>query len=118
MLIGTILGTIAIVLITVLVGLLIDRRVHFLPRPADLAESDDRKPPPATYAAGEAPATAIRVRPGQLAKLRQQKCPSCRTDMSAAPDEPVRYNDRQLLVLNFTCPKCATRRTIYVEPAA
>ena len=115
MLIGTILGTIAIVLITVLVGLLLDRRIRLLPRPADLAASDDRKPAPVAYAAGEAPATAIRVRAGQLAKLRHQKCPACRSDMTNTPDESVRYNDRTLLVLLFSCPKCAARRTIYVE---
>ena len=115
--IGTIVGTIAIVLITVAVGLLVDRKVGFLPKPTEIA-NDEVKPPPPTHAAGEAPATAIRARGSQLAKLRKQRCPQCRAEMTASDDDTVRYNERDLLVLHFACPSCSTKRVLYVEQLA
>ena len=113
--IGTIIGTIAIVLITVAVGLLVDRKVGFLPNPTEIAE-DKKLPPP--HGAGEAPATAIRARAGQLAKLRAQRCTACRRAMTNLADDTVRYNDRELLVLAFSCPACATKRVLYIERTA
>jgi hypothetical protein len=112
-LIGTIIGTIAIVLIVVAVGLLIDRKRSVLPRPSELAA--EKKPAPA-HAAGEAPATAIRAREGQLAKLRVQRCLACRATLTNDADDTVRYNERELLVLHFSCAACAAKRSIYVEP--
>ena len=112
MIVGTIIGTLAIVLITVAVGLLVDRKVGFLPKPTEIAE--DKKLPPA-YGAGEAPATAIRARDGQLAKLRVQRCTSCRRPMTNVADDVVRYNERELLVLSFACPACAAKRVLYIE---
>ncbi|HEY5921227.1 MAG TPA: hypothetical protein VIV11_06135, partial [Kofleriaceae bacterium] len=70
MIVATIIGTIAIVLITIAVGLLVDRKVGLLPKPKALA---DDKPPPPQHAAGDAPATAIRAKGGQLEKLRVQR---------------------------------------------
>ncbi|HEY5952562.1 MAG TPA: hypothetical protein VIV40_43985 [Kofleriaceae bacterium] len=117
MMVGTILGTIAIVLITVAVGLLIDRKHSILPKPTEILATPERKPPP-THAAGEAPATAIRARAGQLEKLRVQRCTSCRGAMTNDADDTVRYNERELVVLHFTCPKCTTKRALYVERTA
>ena len=114
---GTIIGTIAIVLITIAVGLLVDRKVSFLPKPTEIA-TDEAKPPPPTHGAGEAPATAIRARVSQVAKLRKQRCPQCRAEMSGSDDDTVRYGDRELLVLHFTCPACSTKRVLYVEQLA
>jgi len=114
---GTIIGTIAIVLITVAVGLLVDRKVGFLPKPTEIA-TDEVKPPPPTHAAGEAPATAIRARGSQIAKLRRQRCPQCRAEMTAGNDDTVRYDERELLVLHFGCPACSTKRVLYVERLA
>lgn len=110
---GVILGTLAVVLIVVVVGLLLDRKVRLLPRRQDLEPA--RKKPPA-YAAGEAPSTAIRARPAQLEKLRAQRCPACRSAMDVGEDDTVRFDDRDLLVLHFTCPSCAGKRSVYVTP--
>lgn len=112
--IGTIVGTLAIVLITIAVGLLVDRKYGVLPKPTELAEP--KRPP--KHAAGEAPATAIRARDGQLANLRVQRCGSCRAVMTNETDDIVRYDARELLVLHFTCPACATRRSLYIERIA
>ena len=113
--VGTIIGTIAIVLITIAVGLLVDRKVGFLPKPMEIAE-DKKLPPP--HALGEAPATAIRARDSQLAKLRAQRCTSCRKAMTNQADDIVRYNERELLVLHFLCSACATKRVLYVGVAS
>src|SRR5262249_12058931 len=103
------------VLIAVAVGLLVDRKIGFLPTPSDLVE-DKKLPPP--HRAGEAPATAIRAREGQLAKLRAQRCTACRRAMTNLADDAVRYNERDLLVLAFSCPACAAKRVLYVERTA
>ena len=113
---ATIIGTIAIVLVTVAVGLLVDRKVGFLPKPSEIA-GEEPKPPPPTHAAGEAPATAIRARAGQVAKLRAQRCSACRAVMKNEADDTVRYNEREQLVLHFTCPACRNKRVLYIEPA-
>jgi hypothetical protein len=115
MMIGTILGTIAIVLIVVAVGLLVDRKRSLLPKPTELAPH--KKPPP-SHGAGEAPATAIRARDGQIARLRVRRCPACRAAMTNDADDTVRYNDRELLVLHFACTACAAKRAIYVARIA
>ena len=114
MIVGTIIGTLAIVLITIVVGLLVDRKRSILPKPEDLAPPE-RKKPPATHGAGEAPATAIRARPKQLGNLRVQRCRECRAEMKNEADDRVRYNDRELVVLHFACPRCAGKRTLYVD---
>lgn len=116
--IGTIIGTIAIVLITIAVGILVDRKVGFLPKPTEIAAADATKQPPPTHGAGEAPSTAIRARAGQLVKLRKQRCPSCRAEMTPGTDDAVRYDERDLVVLHFACSACATKRSLYVEPVA
>jgi hypothetical protein len=115
MMIGAVIGTIAIVLVVIVVGLLVDRKVTVLPKPKlEVAKLDK---PSAVHLPGEAPATALRVRGAQLDKLRtSQRCPSCRTAMEAGADDTVRYDDADLLVLHFTCTRCDARRTLYVVP--
>jgi hypothetical protein len=115
MMAGAVIGTIAIVLVVVLVGLWIDRRAPILPKPDELAaQSTARKV--SSHAAGEAPATALRIPASQVAKLRaSQRCPECRAVMESGPDEHVRYNEADLLICHFTCPKCSGRRTIYAN---
>jgi hypothetical protein len=111
--IGAIIGTIAIVLVTIVIGLIVDRKAPLLPTPEDLAP--DRKKLE-THAAGEAPSTAIRVRDAQLDRLRaSQRCPRCRSKMESAPDDHVRYNDADLLVCHFKCVNCPGFRTLYVS---
>lgn len=117
--IGAIVGTIAIVLVTVAIGIWIDRKKPILPRPEDFAEPE--KLPPPQHAAGEAPATAIRAGESQLKTLRaSQRCTECRAPMAndTATDDQVRYDERDLLVLHFTCTKCPAKRSMYVESVA
>ena len=117
MTIAAIVGTVAIVGLTIAIGVYIDRRVKLLPRAEDLAPAE-RNPPP-KHAAGEAPATAIRARDAQQTRLRgSQRCTQCRAAMISEPDDTVRYDNRALLVLQFRCPECAARRALYVDPAA
>ena len=113
MMIGAIIGTIAIVLVTVVIGLLIDRKAPILGRPEESPAAKRKKQ--ATHAAGEAPATALRVAADQLDKLRgSQRCPRCRSTMQSAPDDHVRYDNADLLVCHFTCENCPGTRTLYV----
>ena len=114
MTIGTIASVIAIVLVTIVIGVLLDRKFGILPRPSKLAAAE-RKKPAAAHAAGEAPATAIRARSGQVEKLRVQRCSACRAEMRSEPDDHVRYDDRELLVLHVACPACPAKRTLYVD---
>ena len=71
------------------------------------------------HALGDTPANAFKVSDAQLAKLRAtQRCPTCRGEMTDSGDDHVRYDQRDLLVLHFACPRCQTKRTLYVEHRA
>ncbi len=110
-----VLGTLAIVGVTVVVGMFVDRRFALLPRREALEAA--KRPALPGHLAGEAPSTAIRAREAQLAKLRTgQRCPSCRSEMTALPDDVVRYDNRDLYLLRFTCPRCRIDRSLYVHP--
>jgi len=109
---GTIAGTCVIVAIVVVLGVLADKRFAIVPRAEVL------RPRPPGHVAGEAPALAIRARPAQLATLRAtQRCEGCRAVLDAnGADEAIRFGDRALAVLHFTCPRCGRKRSLYVEP--
>jgi hypothetical protein len=111
---GTIIGTIAIVALTIAIGMVADKKLGLVPKPEQLAEP--RKLP--SHAAGEAPSVAIRAGSAQLERLRTtQRCQACRTVLPAATDdEAIRYGDRKLLVLAFRCSKCSVARSLYIEP--
>lgn len=114
---AVILGTIAIVIVVVAIGMLFDRKVGFLPAPSDFDTDKDRERKKlVSHGAGEAPATALRIRGGQVAKLRRsQRCTGCRNEMRNERDDRVRYGETELLVLHFTCTSCSTRRMLYVD---
>jgi len=108
-----IIGTIAIVIATVVLGMLITRKRGFLVQPEELAKPKPKKP---SHAAGEAPATAIRAAGDQLARLRKaQRCPQCRAVLTADAGEHVRYGDGELLVIELRCAGCGTKRALYVN---
>ncbi|MEO6775494.1 MAG: hypothetical protein ABI467_21205 [Kofleriaceae bacterium] len=109
---GTIVATCAIVALTVAIGMVADKRFSIVPRAEIL------RPRPPGHAAGEAPALAIRTRPGQLARLRAtQHCAACRASLApGGADDVIRFADRTLWVLHFTCPRCDRTRALYVEP--
>jgi hypothetical protein len=111
--IGTILGTVAIIAVAIAIGVVVDRKIDLLPRPEKLAEPRPKLP---GHAAGEAPATAIRAGGAQRATLRAtQRCKACRTVLVAdGDDDHVRYDDRELVVILFRCPNCGVKRALYV----
>jgi hypothetical protein len=109
-----IVGTVVVVAIVVAIGLVVDRRFGILPRPERLRAEESRKPA-MTFQAGEAPATALAPNAAALARLRAA-APRCNLDgaaMATAPDDTVRYGDRELLVLRFRCAQCGAARAVY-----
>jgi hypothetical protein len=111
-----VVGTLVIVAIVVVLGVLADRRFGILPRGDRLRPEPPRKPALA-FQAGEAPATALAPNAAALARLRAVT-PRCGADgaaMTPSPDDTVRYNDRELLVLRFRCPQCGAARAIYCQ---
>jgi hypothetical protein len=114
---GVILGTIGIVVVTVAIGMLVDRKMRLLPGPEDFENNKARERKKlATHGAGEAPHTALRVRDEQIAKLRtSQRCSECRREMRNEADDAVRFGGADLLVLHFTCGSCGTKRALYIE---
>jgi hypothetical protein len=115
--IGAVVGTIAIVALTIAIGRKLDRKVGILPRTG--ARVDAERPRAPVHGAGEAAATAIRAGTAQVVRLRaSQRCTACRTPLAADADDQVRYAGRELLVLHFHCPACGAKRSLYVAPAA
>lgn len=106
-----VIGTIAIVVLSITAGLYLDRRFGLLPRRAQLQAP---KPALPTHADGEAPATAIYATRDELEHLRDRPCRQCKTAVRATTDT-VRYEGRELTVLSFTCPRCNSHDRIYVE---
>ena len=98
----TVIGTIAIVLGTIVAGVFVERR--FGPRRL-LAERRAKQ----LHAPGDAPATALT---GDVAKLRRQLC--CKVAMSVEEDR-VTYDGRELVVLRFHCARCDAKRALYVD---
>lgn len=113
---GVIVGTLAIVAITIVLGLWLNRRVPILPAPDDFETDKERaRKQRTTHGAGEAPSTALRLHDPQVAKLRtSQRCAACRASMRNEVDDHVRYGDDDLLVLQFTCTDCASKRSLYI----
>ena len=110
--IGVIAGTLAIVAVTIVFGMWATRHKGIVPTKQELAEAQKPKRP--RYAAGEAPSTAIRAGDAQLERLRTtQRCTACRATMTVASEDTVRYDDRDLLVLDLHCA-CGERRGLYV----
>jgi hypothetical protein len=115
----TIIGTIAIIIAVVALGMFATRRRGFLLKPEELKELNaPKKKPKPSHAAGEAPATAIRASGEQLARLKStQRCRECRAVMTPGPDDHVRYGDGELLVIELHCGSCGAKRALYVNEA-
>jgi len=110
--IWTVLATIGIVAVTVVAGVLADRRWGLVPRKERLAPPP--RPPLPVHRAGEAPGTAIRILAANVAELRRtQRC--CREVMDALPDDEVAFDGQALGILRFRCPRCARTRSLYVQ---
>jgi RNase P subunit RPR2 len=121
LIVGTIVGTIAIIAITIAIGLFADKKVDVLPRKETLEKGNvaKRLPRATQYAAGEVAATAIRAGAAQLAKLREtQRCTGCRAALVAHNEDRVRYAEHELIVVQFQCASCGKKRSLYVDPVA
>jgi hypothetical protein len=113
MMFGTVVGTIAIVAVTIAIGMLVDRRAAAVP--SDAAHREE--PRAAHLAPGETAVTAIRAGDAQLARLRAaQRCSECRGEMIAQADDAAQLGGQRLVLLRFRCARCDARRTIYVRP--
>ena len=97
MTLSALLGTLIIVGITVVIGVVIEKK-----RPK-LEEAPKRG---VKHIPGDSPETALK-------KLTPQRC--CDQTMVRNFDDHVRYNGRELLVARFTCTTCTTKRSVYVE---
>lgn len=112
--IGAVAGTLAIVGAAVAFGTWVTRKRGLLPTPEELAPPAKKRP---AYGPGEAPASAIRAGAAQLDRLRaSQRCTSCRAVMTVCGEEHVRYDERDMLVIDLRCEPCAARRALYVVP--
>ena len=99
MTLSAILGTLIIVGITVVIGIVVEKKTPKLEAP----KKRDVRPLP-----GESPETAIR-------QLKAQRC--CDREIVRNLDDHVRYGEKTLLVARFTCTTCTTKRSLYVaEP--
>ena len=111
-----VLGTIGIVAATVVAGVLVDRKWGILPRPKDLLEAGKPQRALPGHAPGESPATAISASPMQIEKLRRsQRCRTCKGPLDVLADDTVTYDERELLVLQFHCPRCKAKTFVYVR---
>lgn len=109
------LGTVAVVIAMVGVGLALDRWVGVLPRPEELAAAD--RPANTPPAAGETAGAAIRASSAARARvLARQRC--CEVTMAASAEEPVVLAGRKLVVVRLTCAVCSGHRAFYFEPAS
>ncbi|MBL9018604.1 MAG: hypothetical protein JNL83_30740 [Myxococcales bacterium] len=116
--IWTVLGTIGVVIATVLAGLWVDRRIPLLPRKEDLQLAAGQQPLLPGFGAGEAPATAIEASIGEIERLRRkQRCPTCKVALDSAADDSVEHEGTHLKILRFTCPRCRGLRSVYVREA-
>jgi hypothetical protein len=108
-----VLGTVGIIGATIAAGLLADRKWGLLPRPKQPAEE---RPRLSSHAPGESPATAITGATAIETVRNSQRCRACRSAMDVLADDHVRYNDRDMIVLHFRCPRCEAKLSLYVAP--
>ncbi len=117
--IWTILGTIAIVLAVIGIGVAVDRRWHILPRKDQLEAASRPRLAAAVraaiHAAGEAPATALEVRAAEMPSLRARPCTACRAPTEPQPDDRVTFDGRELVVLHSRCTRCGHARSTYLH---
>lgn len=110
----TIIGTVAIVLACIGIGIVLDRKYGILPRKEKLLEQGRRGLALPGHAPGEAPSTALVS--SDLAKLRAAKCTHCRGATDPLPDDRVTYDGVELVVLHARCRRCGRERSTYVRP--
>jgi hypothetical protein len=116
--IWTVLGTLGVVLGTIVAGMWADRRWTLLPRAEDLQLASGKQYLLPGHVEGEAPATAIDASIGDIERIRhRQKCPRCKVALDSAADDTATHEGVALRVLRFTCPRCHGLRSVYVRTA-
>ncbi|HVV84056.1 MAG TPA: hypothetical protein VHE35_13365 [Kofleriaceae bacterium] len=110
-----VLGTVAIVIAMVGLGLVLDRWIGVLPRPEELTAG--QRPAPSLPAAGETAGCAIRATSAARSRvIARQRC--CQVTMAAGAEEPVVLAGKRLVVVRLTCAVCGAHRPLYFEPTA
>lgn len=110
----TILGTIAVVIASVIAGLLVDRRWPLLPRPDRLLAAGAPRLLAAPTAPGGAPATALDLSPGEIERLRHTTR-HCRRTMDSLADDAVDFEGTAVRVLRFRCDRCGALAQVHVR---
>jgi len=107
MMLWTVLGTLAIVAVVIVAGVVIDRRFGILPRPRELREAGKPGLKPPAYGPGEAPETALDDPPRDL------RCGRCRCETPLDRESRATYGDRELVIRRYRCPRCDAVASIY-----
>jgi hypothetical protein len=100
-----IIGTLAIVAVTIAAGVVLDRRYGIVPR-AERLKPSRALPVPAP---GEAAATPLEV-----ADVTRVPAPRCCTVMERTSDDVAIVGQRQVTVVRFRCPRCDKQKALYV----
>ena len=117
--IWTVLGTLGITCATIIAGMWADRRWTLIPRAEDLQLASGKQPLLPGHLEGEAPATAIHATIGDVERIRRkQTCPRCQVALDSAADAAASYEETELRVLRFTCPRCHGLRSVYIHPVS
>ena len=101
MTLSAILGTLIIVGITIVIGIVVEKKTPKLEAPKPKQRGAPSIP-------GDSPETALRA-----SQLKSQRC--CDVEMVRNLDDHVRFGGRELLVARFTCTTCTTKRSLYVD---
>jgi hypothetical protein len=110
------LGTAAIVIVFIVVGRWIDKRVSLIPKSEELVEAGRKKPLGSDHEAGTAPATAILLEAARIPKVvARQRCACKARAMEQLGDDDVRYGDKILRAVRLRCTECDARRNLYFE---
>jgi hypothetical protein len=103
----TVLGTLAVVAVVIVAGVVVDRRFGILPRPRALREAGKPGLKPPAYGPGEAPETALDDPP------RDPRCGRCRGETRLDRESRATYGDRELVIRRYRCLRCNSVAAIY-----
>lgn len=132
--IEVVLGTVGVVLLLVVVGFFVDRKLPILPRsqrahplpPAPVAPVAPLAAPagggPVVVPArplivpGETASAAVKVPVEWRGRIAAGRC-GCGHALEVKSDEAIRFDGRQLVVVRLACTACPHARSVYLEPS-
>ena len=109
----TVLGTLGVVVVTIVLGVLADRRWGLFPDKQKLLAAQAPKRLGDGHGPGEAPHTALTLTLGELELLRRKQR-HCRRPMDTLADDEIQFDGRTLRVLRFRCTRCSAETSRYV----